>query len=97
MSASVSHRIFLCLSVIALILIPLLQPALTQAQATEPNAPYYDPRYNNENMPKTASPASEVPAISELPATAGELPFLLLIGVFSLVEAGVLRKRALRA
>jgi hypothetical protein len=77
MSRHRPYRLALCLAVVALLLIPLSYTAL--GQENQEHTQYYDPRYTND-LP-----------VTELPATAGELPLLGLAGVFFLTGAAGLQ------
>lgn len=85
MSTRLANRIFLILTVVALMLIPLLDTTL-RAQQNQEQTPYYDPRYENLNQEQPTTQQNR-----ELPATAGESPLLGLIGVFFLTGAAGLR------
>jgi LPXTG-motif cell wall-anchored protein len=91
MSARLSNGMFLFLSVLVLIIVPLSHTAL-QAQQTEGPFPYYDPRYTNDTVENQRQKPS---GLSELPATGSDLPLLALIGVFSLIGAAGLRRASI--
>ena len=86
MSTRLANRIFLILTVVALMLIPLLSTTL-RAQQNQEQTPYYDPRYENLNQEQPPTTQQN----RELPATAGESPLLGLVGVFFLTGAAGLR------
>src|SRR5438046_9106546 len=98
-------RIFLFACLVVFMVAPLshagarVQTPQPGIQGNQEHTPYYDPRYTPDNLSQNNQrTVQQQPALQadphqnlELPKTAGEEPFLALIGFLSLVSSAGLR------